>query len=86
MSKPNQDGPGSGPGYTPEQKAEVDRILKCNPKNWYEILRAADTSSVEEARTAYNKTLLAVHPDKNRYEKAGDAFKSKYVCSYIHYD
>lgn len=70
----SQNGPGSSLPYTEEQKSEVDRILKCNPKNWYEIIGANDSSSVEEARAAFTKTALMVHPDKNKYEKAGDAF------------
>jgi len=81
---PAQNGPGDNPGssgsYTVSQKAEADRILSCNPKNWYAIigLDGSEGYSNEVVDLAYAKTLQSVDPDKNLYEKAKQAFESEY--------
>ena len=52
-------------------------------KDYYAILgvdRKADTATIKKA---YKKTSLKVHPDKNRYPKADEAFKKvnqAFVC------
>lgn len=83
-TKPSQDGPGNNPtssgSYTVWQKAEADRILSCNPKDWYAIigLDSRQGHSNEVVDLAYAKTLQSVDPDKNLYEKARQAFESEY--------
>ena len=46
-------------------------------KCYYEILGLTKSSShqEEDIKKAYKKTSLKVHPDKNRYPKAEEAFK-----------
>ncbi|KIX08123.1 uncharacterized protein Z518_02779 [Rhinocladiella mackenziei CBS 650.93] len=61
--------------YTPQQKAEVIRIRKCNPTAFYEILAIEKTASDGEIKKAYRKISLLTHPDKNGYEGADEAFK-----------
>ena len=63
--------------WTPQQKAEVIRIRKCSPTAFYEILAIQKTSSDGEIKKAYRKISLLTHPDKNGYEGADEAFKSK---------
>ncbi|KAJ5570961.1 Heat shock protein DnaJ N-terminal [Penicillium sp. DV-2018c] len=61
--------------YTPEQKAAVLRIRKCQPTAFYEILLVERTSTDNEIKKAYRKQSLLTHPDKNGYEGADEAFK-----------
>jgi hypothetical protein len=83
-AQPSQDGPGNNPNssdsYTVSQKAEVDRILSCNPKNWYAIIGLDESQghSNEVVDLAYSKTLQSVDPGKNLHEKAKQAFESEY--------
>lgn len=63
--------------YTPEQKAEVIRIRKCTPTSFYEILAVEKTASDGQIKKAYRKISLLTHPDKNGYDGADEAFKSK---------
>lgn len=63
--------------YTPEQKAAVLRIRKCGPTDFYEILSIQKTATDGEIKKAYRKLSLLTHPDKNAYEGADEAFKSK---------
>ena len=63
--------------YTPQQKAEVIRIRKCTPTAFYEILAIEKTSTDAEIKKAYRKISLLTHPDKNGYQGADEAFKSR---------
>lgn len=59
--------------YTPEQVAEVKKILGC--KDYYEVLSIGKDFSEAEIKKAYRKLALQFHPDKNKAPKAADAFK-----------
>ncbi|KAL4809016.1 hypothetical protein BDV18DRAFT_133749 [Aspergillus unguis] len=61
--------------YTPEQKAAVIRIRKCDATAFYEILSLEKTATESEVKKAYRKLSLVTHPDKNGYEGADEAFK-----------
>jgi DnaJ homolog subfamily B member 12 len=53
-------------------------------KDYYEILGLTKGRCTDdEIKKAYKKTSLKVHPDKNRYPKADEAFKKvnqAFVC------
>jgi len=59
--------------YTPEQAAEVKKILGC--KDYYEVLSIGRDFSENEIKKAYRKLALQFHPDKNKAPGAADAFK-----------
>lgn len=61
--------------YTPEQKAAVIRIRKCQATAFYEILELQKTCTDGEIKKAYRKQSLLTHPDKNGHEHADEAFK-----------
>lgn len=61
--------------YTPEQEATVQRIRRCNPTAFYEILDIPKTASDAEVKKAYRKLSLLTHPDKNGHPHADEAFK-----------
>ena len=64
--------------YTPEQKAEVLRVRRCQPTAFYEILNLESvrtTVTDTEIKKAYRKISLLTHPDKNGHEHADEAFK-----------
>ena len=63
--------------YTIEQKSAVIRIRKCSATAFYEILGLEKGSSDAEIKKSYRKLSLLTHPDKNGYEGADEAFKSK---------
>ena len=63
--------------YTIEQKTAVIRIRKCNATAFYEILAVEKTCSDGDIKKAYRKLSLLTHPDKNGYDGADEAFKSK---------
>jgi DnaJ-class molecular chaperone len=65
--------------YTVEQKAAVIRVRRCAPTAFYEILALEKTASDGEIKKAYRKLSLLTHPDKNGYEGADEAFKSKNI-------
>ncbi|CZR59599.1 related to HLJ1 protein [Phialocephala subalpina] len=63
---------------TPEQKAEVLRVRRCQPTAFYEILNLESvktTVTETEIKKAYRKISLLTHPDKNGHEHADEAFK-----------
>ena len=64
-------------GYTDEQKSAADRVLKCGPNQYYQILGLKDPSPKEDSKKAYKKLALLLHPDKNKYEDAEEAFKRR---------
>ncbi len=63
--------------YTDEQKQAVERVLKCGPNKYYQILGVNDPSTKQEIKKAYKKLALLLHPDKNKYEGAEEAFRSR---------
>lgn len=76
----------SGRAFTVEQKAAVIRIKRCSPTAFYEILGLEEvktTCGEGEIKKAYRKLSLLTHPDKNGYDGADDAFKSRIFPFYI---
>ncbi|KAL2024157.1 hypothetical protein VTK56DRAFT_9937 [Thermocarpiscus australiensis] len=61
--------------YTAEQAAAVQRIRRCSPTAFYEILELQRTCSDADVKRAYRKLSLLTHPDKNGHEHADEAFK-----------
>jgi hypothetical protein len=73
-------------GCTKEQILAIENVLKCDLKEWYDILGVSDTCTIEEAHQAYKVKSLALHPDKNPSKHATVAFQSEYfkIC-YSHH-
>ena len=70
----------AGRAFTVEQKAAVLRVRKCSPTAFYDILGLEEvkkTCTDSEIKKAYRKQSLLTHPDKNGYEGADEAFKSR---------
>ena len=63
--------------YTIEQKTAVIRVRKCQGTAFYEILGVEKSATDGEIKKAYRKLSLLTHPDKNGYDGADEAFKSK---------
>ena len=67
--------------YTVEQKTAVIRVQRCSPTAFYDILALQEvraTATDSDIKKAYRKLSLLTHPDKNGYEGADEAFKSKF--------
>jgi len=78
-SRAHHDG-SSGRAFTDEQKAAVIRVRRCKATAFYDILGIeSEKTTVTEngVKKAYRKQSLLTHPDKNGYEGADEAFKSK---------
>ncbi|KAK0313860.1 Chaperone protein dnaJ [Friedmanniomyces endolithicus] len=74
----HHDGSSTRP-FTPDQKAAVIRVKRCQPTAFYDILGLESVrSSCTDAdiKKAYRKLSLLTHPDKNGYTGADEAFKS----------
>lgn len=72
-----------GRDYTPEQKSAVDKVRKCKPTAYYEILSIKAEASEAEIKKAYRKLALVMHPDKNGAPGADEAFKRELLKSLI---
>ena len=64
-------------GYTDEQKMAAERVLKCGASQYYKILNVPDPCPKQESHKAYEKLAQLLHPDKNKYSGANEAFKSR---------
>lgn len=69
--------------YTIEQKTAVIRVRKCSATAFYEVLGLEKDASEAEIKKAYRKLSLLTHPDKNGYEGADEAFKSRLHCDQV---
>eukprot|EP00958_Prasinococcus_capsulatus_P003030 scaffold269_cov404-Prasinococcus_capsulatus_cf.AAC.34 len=56
--------------------AEVVRILSCFKPNPYEFLNVNFDAEEKEINRAFRKVSLLVHPDKNKHERAKEAFEA----------
>mmetsp|Transcript_26448 Transcript_26448/g.85491 ORF Transcript_26448/g.85491 Transcript_26448/m.85491 type:complete len:350 (+) Transcript_26448:176-1225(+) len=56
--------------------AVVRQILERKKRGHYEVLGVSKTASEDDIKKAYRKLALSVHPDKNKAEKADEAFKA----------
>jgi DnaJ homolog subfamily B member 12 len=71
--------------YTVEQKAAVLRVKRCGQHAFYDILgmeSVKTTASETDIKKAYRKLSLLTHPDKNGYDGADEAFKSRSLLSF----
>jgi len=59
-----------------EREQEVDRILSCFKLNPYEHLNLPLDATADDARRAYRKISLMVHPDKCSHPNAQRAFEA----------
>mmetsp|Transcript_2802 Transcript_2802/g.2626 ORF Transcript_2802/g.2626 Transcript_2802/m.2626 type:complete len:129 (+) Transcript_2802:151-537(+) len=56
------------------QTYQMDRLLNQTFVNPYDILELGAEASQEEIKKKYHMLSVLVHPDKNKHEKAVDAF------------
>lgn len=64
----------TAPVYTPEQAEAVRRVKKC--KDYYEILMVSKDATDTDIKKQYKKLALQLHPDKNHFPGAAEAFKA----------
>lgn len=64
--------------YTSSQLKKINRILKCHSKDYYGILNLPEDCSTKNIIGAYRKLAQFIHPDKNPFGGAVNAFKSMY--------
>lgn len=67
-----EDQPSATPVYTDDQREAVKRIQNCS--NYYEVLQIHKYASYSDIKKAYKKLALQLHPDKNKYPGAAEAF------------
>lgn len=60
---------------TPE--FQLNKLLNETFVNPYDILEIGPEASEEEIKKKYRMLSMLVHPDKNKHEKAPDAFHCK---------
>lgn len=70
--------------YTIEHAEAVKRIKKC--KDYYEILMVKKDATDSEIKKAYKRLALLLHPDKNTYPGAAEAFKAigEYLIAFFY--
>ncbi|KIW79855.1 hypothetical protein Z517_06470 [Fonsecaea pedrosoi CBS 271.37] len=61
--------------HTRRQKATIERIMKCEEKNYYGILDVPSSAPQDEIREAFRKLSFLTHPDKTGFRHAKDAFQ-----------
>ena len=73
----------SGRKYTKEQRDEVNRVLKYNEMDYYQILELPRDTPDLNIRKAYLRISTLIHPDKNADKETTMAFQSKcYMSTY----
>ncbi|CAA2961169.1 Hypothetical predicted protein, partial [Olea europaea subsp. europaea] len=58
-----------------EVHCSAENRVYGNEKDWYGILKIEQTADVVSIRKQFRKLALLLHPDKNRFAGAADAFK-----------
>ncbi|KAL6944575.1 hypothetical protein ACO0RG_001313 [Hanseniaspora osmophila] len=61
--------------YTKEQESVTLEVLKHDKHDFYKILKIEKTSNDLEIKKAYRKMAIKLHPDKNSFPRAAEAFK-----------
>ena len=59
--------------FTAEDAKICNEILKCT--DYYKVMGVEKTCTDNDLKKAFKKRAIKVHPDKNPYPKATDAFK-----------
>lgn len=65
------------PQYSAKDEEVVDRIMKCDSKDYHQILNVSKGCTVEEATAAYNSSSSLLNPNTNHHPGAQGALKSK---------
>ena len=61
---------------TRRQKEAINRIMKCEEKDYYGILDVASSASREQIRETWRKLSLLTPTDKTGFKHAKEAFQS----------
>ncbi|KFY68438.1 hypothetical protein V496_01060 [Pseudogymnoascus sp. VKM F-4515 (FW-2607)] len=61
--------------HTKEQREAISRVLNCDEKNYYKILKLPPSCNANDIRKSYRKLSLSIHPDRNKFSDASKAFK-----------